>query len=214
MGLALTRAQPGDETIAGGAAGDSLQPSETLTVTVAVDKVAAMAEAEVADAVRPTDELLCMALPQEEGEEVCAWLSTQGAANPNPHPNPNPNPYPNPNPHPNPNPNPNQVCAWLSTQGALRLCFASAAGVPVGGQRCEDGGGKGEEAADAAHGGADLAAAAGRVRLGSLLPPPTSPALPPLLPTPSPPSAAAAEEEDSIQLGLHALFSGSLPQDS
>ena len=201
MGLALTRAQPGDETIAGGAAGDSLQPSETLTVTVAVDKVAAMAEAEVADAVRPTDELLCMALPQEEGEEVCAWLSTQGATNPNP--------------HPNPNPNPNQVCAWLSTQGALRLCFASAAGVPVGGQRCEDGGGKGEEAADAAHGGADLAAAAGRVRLGSLLPPPTSPALPPLLPTPSPPSAAAAEEEeDSIQLGLHALFSGSLPQDS
>ena len=98
MGLALTRAQPGDETIAGGAAGDSLQPSETLTVTVAVDKVAAMAVAEVADAVRPTDELLCMALPQEEGEEVCAWLSTQGAANPNPHPNPNPNPYPNPNP--------------------------------------------------------------------------------------------------------------------
>ena len=176
MGLALTRAQPGDETIAGGAAGDSLQPSETLTVTVAVDKVAAMAEAEVADAVRPTDELLCMALPQEEGEEVCAWLSTQGA---------------------------------------LRLCFASAAGVPVGGQRCEDGGGKGEEAADAADGGADLAAAAERVRLGSPLPPPTSPALPPLLPTPSPPSAAAAEEEeDSIQLGLHALFSGSLPQDS
>ena len=72
-----------------------------------MDKVVAMAEAEVADTVRPTDELLCMALPQEEGEEVCAWLSTQGAANPNP--NPNPNPYPNPNPDPNPNPNPYPV---------------------------------------------------------------------------------------------------------
>ena len=81
--LSATIGSAGDETIAGAAAGDSLQPSETLTVTVAVDKVAAMAEAEVADAVRPTDELLCMALPQEEGEEACAWLSTQGAANPN-----------------------------------------------------------------------------------------------------------------------------------
>ena len=157
---------------------------------MAVDKVAAIAGAQVADTVRPTDELRCMALPREEGEEVSAWLSTQGA---------------------------------------LRLCFASPAaevGVPVGGQRCEDGGGKGEEAADAARGGkgaeaadattggGDLAAAAGRIRLGSPLPPPTPPALPPLLPTPTPPSAAAAEEEDSIQLGLHALFSGSLPQDS
>ena len=80
--LSATIGSAGDETIAGAAAGDSLQPSETLTVTVAVDKVAAMAEAEVADAVRPTDELLCLALPQEEGEEVCAWLSTQGAADP------------------------------------------------------------------------------------------------------------------------------------
>ena len=50
--LSTTIGKTGDESAAGGATGDSLQASETLTVTVAVDKLAG--EAEAADAVRLT----------------------------------------------------------------------------------------------------------------------------------------------------------------
>ena len=83
--LATTIGKTGDESTAGAAAGDSLQASETLTVTVAVDKLAG--EAEAAGAVRPTDEL-SMALPRV----------------PIPSHNPSHDPNPNPNLHLNPNP--------------------------------------------------------------------------------------------------------------
>ena len=59
----------GGMSVAGTAgAGDSLKESETLMVTIAVDKLAA----------GPAEEPACVALPDEEGEEVLAWLSTQG----------------------------------------------------------------------------------------------------------------------------------------
>jgi hypothetical protein len=69
-------------------------------------------------------------------------------------------------------------------------------------------------AAAEAAGGGDLPAGLESIRLGSPLPPPPPSALPPLLPASARAAAATAEEEeDSIQLGLHALSSGTLPQD-
>ena len=131
-------------------------------MTVAVDKLDG--EVQVADLVRPTDELLSIALPQG-GEEVCAWLSTQG-------------------PH--------------------RLCFSTAAaeeGTLFFGRVEREGGGGG---AGAAGQSLSTGMAAGCCNASSL---------PPLLPMSTRALTEEEEEEDSIQLGLHAVSSGTLPQD-